>query len=95
MFQIKVNCHIKFSNLSVNHNSFHIISYTHIHIHIIHIHIYIYIYTYISTVTRVPEKKGDMIMYYKIMTGKVKINRDELFTLNQHSTHGHRFKNQS
>ena len=26
-------------------------------------------------------KRGDMIMYYKIMTGKVEINRDELFTL--------------
>ena len=38
-------------------------------------------------------KRGDMIMYYKIMTGKVEINRDELFTLNQHSTRGHRFKN--
>ena len=37
-------------------------------------------------------KRGDMIMYYKIMTGKVEINRDELFTLNQHSTRGHRFK---
>ena len=31
-------------------------------------------------------------MYYKIMTGKVEINRDELFTLNQHSTRGHRLK---
>ena len=38
-------------------------------------------------------KRGDMIMYYKIMTGKFEINRDELFTLNQHSTRGHRFKN--
>ena len=37
-------------------------------------------------------KRGDMIMYYKIMSGKVEISRDELFTLNQHSTHGHRFK---
>ena len=38
-------------------------------------------------------KRGDMIMYYKLMTGKVEINRDELFTLNQHSTRGHSFKN--
>ena len=37
-------------------------------------------------------KRGELIMYYKIMTGKVEINRDELFTLNQHSTRGHRFK---
>ena len=37
-------------------------------------------------------KRGDMFMYYKIMTGKVEINRDKLFTLNQHSTRGHRFK---
>ena len=37
-------------------------------------------------------KRGDMIMYYKIMTGKVEINRRDLFTLNQHNTRGHRFK---
>ena len=37
-------------------------------------------------------KRGDMILYYKIMTGKVEINRDDLFTLNQHSARGHRFK---
>ena len=28
-------------------------------------------------------KRGDMIMYHKIMTGKDEINRDDLFTLNQ------------
>ena len=32
-------------------------------------------------------KRGDMIMYYKIVTG-----RNCLFTLNQHSTRCHRFK---
>ena len=37
-------------------------------------------------------KRGDMIMYCKIMTGKVEINRDDLFTLNQHSIRGYRFK---
>ena len=37
-------------------------------------------------------KRSDMIMYYKTMTGKVEINRDDLFRLNQHSTRDHRFK---
>ena len=31
-------------------------------------------------------------MYHKIVTGKVEINRYNLFILNQHSTRGHRFK---
>ena len=40
-------------------------------------------------------RRGDMIMYCKIITAKVEINRDDLFTLNQHSSRGHRFKIQT
>ena len=37
-------------------------------------------------------RRGDMIMCYKILTNKVKLNMDNFFTFNNHQTRGHTFK---
>ena len=37
-------------------------------------------------------KRGDMIMLYKIMTNKVNVNVESVFTLNKNKTRGHLFK---
>ena len=37
-------------------------------------------------------KRGDMIMVYKIMTGKININSEDLFTSNERESRGHSLK---
>ena len=37
-------------------------------------------------------KRGDMIMYYKIIKNKININQRAFFTLNELNTRGHKFK---
>ena len=37
-------------------------------------------------------KRGDMIMYYKIMTEKQNINKEEFFTINERDSRGHKLK---
>ena len=37
-------------------------------------------------------RRGDMIMVYKIMTGKIRIKREDLFTLNERESRGHSLK---
>ena len=37
-------------------------------------------------------KRGDMIMCYKVMTNKVKLNKEKVFSLNNNKTRGHIYK---
>ena len=37
-------------------------------------------------------KRGDLIMYYKIMTEKLNIDKEEFFTINELDSRGHKLK---
>ena len=37
-------------------------------------------------------KRGDMIMCYKVITNKVKVKKENFFSLNNNTTRGHMYK---